>query len=84
MGVPLSEMMRYTLRQLFVSYDSFLLDRWDQTTTLHTALDNIFQLVSVLGSKKKPKLRDFSKLHPYRESVRQITPQNVELLQALV
>ena len=85
MHLSLCDVMQYTLRQLIVSYEACVIDKWDHTTQLYVPAHNIIQLVAILGSKKRPKMKSFYDMHPYRVDQRsQITPETIYVLKALV
>lgn len=86
LGLPLTEVMTYTMRQLVVMHDASLLLNWDQTTAVVQQLHSIGQIVTTWGSKRKPKFESWAALHPFRIETRNtggtfVTPDNIDELQ---
>lgn len=68
MGLPFSELMGYTYKQLVVTYDAFIMSKWDHTAYLAQSLENILSVVTNYGSKSQPQYVTFQDVHPLRKS----------------
>ena len=75
-----------TLKDLMISYDMFLLEKWDHTATLASLTYNLTTVVINITSKSKIKPRAMTEFHPYREKKQKgmkINPGNIKALKGI-
>lgn len=76
-----------TLRELLLSHDAYLLDRWDHTAHTAAMLHNLSITVVGLASKSRPRPRPMTYFHPFRKHARSglaITPGNIHVLKQVI
>lgn len=66
MGLSWRDVENRTFRELIISQDAYLLDRWDHTATLSALIHNLGCVVVSVASKAKPKPKGPDHFHPFR------------------
>lgn len=77
-----------TARRLIISYDAFLIEKWNHTAQISAMLHNLtITVVNALGSKRKHPPKSAIDYHPYLKKTAKggtrITPSNIGTLKEL-
>ena len=73
-----------SLKELVIAHDAHTLNAWDHTSAISAMIYNLRTVVIGVHSKRPPKPKNISDLHPYRRKERnqgmKITPDNFGVL----